>query len=276
MSGKTLVITSGKGGVGKTTATANIGTALARRAHRVVVVDTDIGLRNLDVVMGLESRIDYDLIDVIEERCYAEDALVQDARAGELYLMAAAQTRDKDCISPQQLSNLCRRLEMDFDYVILDCPAGIEHGFRNAVAAAREALVVTTPESSAMRDADRVIGLLQKGEVRQTRVIINRIKPELVRQGGMLDSAEVLDTLGIDAIGLVPADDLVITSSNQGWPVAHNAASPSGREFTRIAARLDGEPIPLLEPIEERNESVSIMDKVRQLMGRGRAVEAGV
>ena len=276
MSGKTLVITSGKGGVGKTTATANIGTALALRSRRVVVVDTDIGLRNLDVVMGLEYRIDYDLIDVIEERCYAEDALVQDARAGELYLMAAAQTRDKDCIAPAQLSNLCRRLEMDFDYVILDCPAGIEHGFRNAVAAAREALVVTTPEVSAMRDADRVIGLLQTGEVRQTRVIINRIKPELVRQGGMMDSAEALDLLGVEAVGLVPADDRVITSSNRGRPVAHDAAAPSGREFARIAARLDGEPIPLIEPIEERSEPISIMDKVRHLMGRGRGVEAGV
>ena len=278
MSGKTLVITSGKGGVGKTTATANIGTALALRANRVVVVDTDIGLRNLDVVLGLESRIDYDLIDVIEERCYAEDALVPDPRAGELYLMAAAQTRDKDCITPQQLSNLCRRLEMDFDYVILDCPAGIEQGFRNTVAAAREALVVTTPEASAMRDADRVIGLLQTGAVRQTRVIINRIKPELVRQGGMLDSADVLDTLGVDAIGLVPADDRVITSSNLGKPVAYSAESPSGREFARIAARLDGEAIPLIEPIEERSEpgATSIMDKVRQLMGINKAVGAGV
>ena len=274
MSGKTIVMTSGKGGVGKTTATANVGAGLALRSNRVVVVDTDIGLRNLDVVMGLENRIVYDLVDVVEERCRIEQALIRDKHAGELYLIAAAQTRDKDCVSAQQLVDLCRRLEMDFDYVVVDCPAGIEQGFRNAIAAAREALVVTTPEVSAIRDADRVIGLLHASDIRHARVIINRIKPEMVRQGDMLSAADVLDMLGVEALGLVPSDDRVITSTNHGTPVVYDPQSPSGREFARIAARLDGEQIPIFEPEEER--AGSIMDKVRNLMGINRRTSANV
>lgn len=265
MSGKTIVMTSGKGGVGKTTATANVGVGLALRGKRVVVIDTDIGLRNLDVVMGLENRIVFDLIDVVEERCRVEQALIRDKHAGELYLIAAAQTRDKDCISSQQLTDLCRQLEVDFDYVIVDCPAGIEQGFRNAIAAAREALVVTTPEVSAIRDADRVIGLLHASDIRTAKLIINRIKPDLVRQGDMLDASDVLDMLAVDAIGLIPADDRVITSTNNGTPVVHDVQSPSGREFVRIAARIDGEYTPMIDPVEE--QSTSIMDKVRTLMG---------
>jgi septum site-determining protein MinD len=267
-------MTSGKGGVGKTTATANVGTGLALRSNRVVVIDTDIGLRNLDVVMGLENRIVYDLVDVVEERCRIEQALIKDKHAGELYLIAAAQTRDKDCISADQLADLCRRLEADFDYVVVDCPAGIEQGFRNAIAAAREALVVTTPEVSAIRDADRVIGLLHASDIRNARLIINRIKPEMVRQGDMMDSGDVLEMLGVEAIGLVPADDRVITSTNNGTPVVYDTQSASGREFVRIAARLDGEHIPMIEPIEERNGS--IMDKVRNLMGINRRASANV
>ena len=274
MSGRTIVMTSGKGGVGKTTATANVGTGLALRSNRVVVIDTDIGLRNLDVVMGLENRIVYDLVDVVEERCRIEQALIKDKHAGELYLIAAAQTRDKDCISAGQLADLCRRLEADFDYVVVDCPAGIEQGFRNAIAAAREALVVTTPEVSAIRDADRVIGLLHASDIRHARLIINRIKPEMVRQGNMMDSGDVLEMLGVEAIGLVPADDRVITSTNNGTPVVYDTQSASGREFVRIAARLDGEHIPMIEPIEERNGS--IMEKVRNLMGINRRASANV
>jgi septum site-determining protein MinD len=274
MSGKTIVMTSGKGGVGKTTATANVGTALALRSRRVVVIDTDIGLRNLDVVMGLENRIVYDLVDVVEERCRVEQALIRDKHAGELYLIAAAQTRDKDCVSADQLVDLCRRLELDFDYVVVDCPAGIEQGFRNAIAAASEALVVTTPEVSAIRDADRVIGLLHANDIRHVKVVINRIKPEMVRQGDMMDASDVLEMLGIEAIGLVPSDDRVITSTNHGTPVVYDAQSPSGREFVRISARLDGEHIPIIEPVEERGES--IMDKVRHLMGINRSASANV
>ncbi len=274
MSGKTLVMTSGKGGVGKTTATANVGTALALRSNRVVVIDTDIGLRNLDVVMGLENRIVYDLVDVVEERCNVEQALIRDKHAGELYLIAAAQTRDKDCISADQLVALSRRLEAEFDYVIVDCPAGIERGFRNAIAAAREALVVTTPEVSAIRDADRVIGLLHASDIRSTRLIINRIKPELVRRGDMMDASDVLEVLAVDAIGLVPSDDRVITSTNSGTPVVYDGQSPSGREFARIAARIDGEHIPMIDPVDE--QPTSIMEKVWNLMGVNRRASAHV
>ena len=274
MSGKTIVMTSGKGGVGKTTATANVGTALALRSNRVVVIDTDIGLRNLDVVMGLENRIVYDLVDVVEGRCRIEQALIRDKHAGELYLIAAAQTRDKDCISAEQLVELCRRLELDFDYVIVDCPAGIEQGFRNAISAAQEALVVTTPEVSAIRDADRVIGLLHASDIHTAKLIINRIKPEMVRQGDMLDSSDVLEMLAVEPIGLVPSDDRVITSTNNGTPVVYDSQSPSGREFVRIAARIDGEYLPMIDPVEE--QSTSIMDKVRTLMGINRKASANV
>ena len=274
MSGKTIVMTSGKGGVGKTTATANVGTALALRSNRVVVIDTDIGLRNLDVVMGLENRIVYDLVDVVEERCKIEQALIRDKHAGELYLIAAAQTRDKDCVSGEQLVDLCRRLETEFDYVIVDCPAGIEQGFRNAIAAAQEALVVTTPEVSAIRDADRVIGLLHASEIRSARLIINRIKPDLVRRGDMLDASDVLEMLAVDAVGLVPSDDRVITSTNNGTPVVYDTQSPSGREFVRVAARIDGEYIPMIDPVDE--QPTSIMDKVRTLMGINRKASAHV
>ena len=274
MSGKTIVMTSGKGGVGKTTATANVGAALALRSNRVAVVDTDIGLRNLDVVMGLENRIVYDLVDVVEGRCRMEQALIKDKHAGELYLIAAAQTRDKDCITAEQLTGLCRRLEDNFDYVIVDCPAGIEQGFKNAISAAQEALVVTTPEVSAIRDADRVIGLLHASNVRDARLIINRIKPEMVRQGNMMDASDVLDMLAVDAIGLVPSDDRVITATNNGTPVVYDPTSPSGREFVRIAARIDGDYIPIIDPVEE--QPTSIMDKVRNLMGINRRTSAHV
>ena len=274
MSGKTIVMTSGKGGVGKTTATANVGTALALRSNRVAVIDTDIGLRNLDVVMGLENRIVYDLVDVVEGRCRLEQALIRDKHAGDLYLIAAAQTRDKDCITTQQLMGLCKRLEDDFDYVIVDCPAGIEQGFRNAIAAAQEALVVTTPEVSAIRDADRVIGLLQAADIRDIRLIINRINPAMVRQGNMMDASDVLVMLAVDAIGLVPSDDRVITSTNSGTPVVYDSQSASGREFVRIAARIDGEHIPLIDPVDE--SPTSIMDKVRNIMGINRKASAHV
>ena len=274
MSGKTIVMTSGKGGVGKTTAAANVGAGLALRSNRVVVIDTDIGLRNLDVVMGLENRIVYDLVDVVEGRCRIEQALIRDKHAGELYLIAAAQTRDKDCITAEQLIGLCRLLETEFAYVIVDCPAGIEQGFRNAIAAAREALVVTTPEVSAIRDADRVIGLLYASDIRNTRLIINRIKPEMVRHGDMLDSSDVLDMLAVSAVGLVPSDDRVITSTNNGTPVVYDPHSPSGQEFLRIAARIAGEHIPMIDPVDE--QPTSIMDKVRNIMGINRRASAHV
>ena len=224
MKGRTIVITSGKGGVGKTTATANIGTGLAMRGQKVVVIDTDIGLRNLDVIMGLENRIVYDLVNVIEGACKLQQAMIRDKNGHELYLIPAAQTRDKSCVEPEQLRELCAKLEEDFDYVLMDCPAGIEQGFRNAVAAAQEAILITTPEVSSIRDADRVIGLLEASELHRPKLIINRINPGMVRQGNMMDRRDIVDLLAVDVLGLVPVDDRTITAANRGcrWCTTKN------------------------------------------------------
>ena len=246
MTGRTIVVTSGKGGVGKTTATANIGTGLAMRGHRVVVIDTDIGLRNLDVVMGLENRIVYDLVNVIEGHCRVQQAMIKDKNKQELYLLPAAQTRDKNSIDPEQLRDLCAKLEQDFDYVLMDCPAGIEQGFKNAVAAAKEAIIVTTPEVSAIRDADRVIGLLEAADLNRPRLIINRINPVMVKRGDMMDQKDVSSLLAIDLLGLVPADERTITAANRGIPVVHDKKAASGAAFLRIAARVDGDDVPMV------------------------------
>jgi septum site-determining protein MinD len=263
MKGRTIVFTSGKGGVGKTTATANIGTGLAMRGHRVVVVDTDIGLRNLDVVMGLENRIVFDLVNVIEGKCKLHQAMIRDKNKYELYLIPAAQTRDKSSVEPEQLRDLCARLEEEFDYVLMDCPAGIEQGFKNAVAAANEAIVVTTPEVSAIRDADRVIGLLEASELRRPKLIINRINPEMVRRGDMLGQQDVVDLLGVDVLGMVPADEKTITATNRGVPVVHDKKAPSGAAFRRIAARVDGEDVPLVS----MDSGMGFMSRVKGLVG---------
>ena len=245
--GKIVVITSGKGGVGKTTATANLGAALALRSRKVVVIDTDIGLRNLDVVMGLENRIVYDLIDIIEGTCKLSQAMIRDKHAGELYLIPAAQTRDKSAVEPEQLRELCQQLKEDFDYVLIDCPAGIEQGFRNAVAAADSALIITTPEVSAIRDADRVIGLVEAAELPTPDLVLNRVRPNMVTSGDMMDKDDVLGLLSVRILGIVPDDSQIIVSTNQGLPVVHNAKSWSGEAFRRIAARMDGEDMPFLE-----------------------------
>ena len=228
MKGRTIVITSGKGGVGKTTATANIGTGLAMRGHKVVVVDTDIGLRNLDVVMGLENRIVYDLVNVIEGHCKVHQAMIRDKHNYELYLIPAAQTRDKNSVDPEQLRELCAKLEEEFDYVLMDCPAGIEQGFKNAIASATEAIIITTPEVSAIRDADRVIGLLEASDLHRPRLIINRINPEMVRRGDMMDQKDVVELLAVEVLGLVPADERTITAANRGVPVKGLSRQPTG------------------------------------------------
>ena len=266
MTGRTIVITSGKGGVGKTTTTANIGTGLAIRGHKVVVIDTDIGLRNLDVVMGLENRIVYDLVDIIEGRCKLHQGMIRDKNMESLFLIPAAQTRDKNCIDRQQLKALCSDLEQSFDYVLVDCPAGIEQGFKNAIGAAQEAIIVTTPEVSAIRDADRVIGLLQAEGLDTPRLIINRVRPGLVKRGDMMGKDDIVELLAIEVLGMVPADDRLIMATNQGIPVINDKRSSSGAAFSRIAARIDGEDVPLMD-LEPRN---SIMDKVRIIMGINR------
>jgi len=263
MTGRTIVITSGKGGVGKTTATANLGTALAMRGQKVVVIDADIGLRNLDVIMGLENRIVYDLVNVIEGKCKMHQAMIRDKHKLELFLIPAAQTRDKDSIEPEQLRELCAKLEDEFDYVLIDCPAGIEGGFKNAIGAAKEAILVTTPEVSAIRDADRVIGLLDASELHRPKLIINRINTNLVKHGDMMDKDDIVELLSVEILGLVPADEHTITAANRGVPVVHDKKAPSGSAFLRIAARIDGDEVPLLD----LDPKTSIMDRMRGLVG---------
>lgn len=247
--GKVIVVTSGKGGVGKTTSTANLGTALALLGKTVAVVDADIGLRNLDVIMGLESRVVYNSMDVIEKQCELSKALVKDRRVDGLTLLAASQKNNKNDIQPEQMKAICDKLRTTHDFVLVDSPAGIEQGFNNATAGADEALVVTTPDVSAIRDADRIIGLLQNYGVTPINLIINRFSPQLVGDGSMMDRADVLDILNIDLIGIVPEDPGVIASTNRGIPLVYDEDTPGAKAYTRIARRLTGQniPIPSLE-----------------------------
>lgn len=241
-----IVVTSGKGGVGKTTTSANVGTGLAMLGNKVVLIDTDIGLRNLDVVMGLENRIVYNLVDVIEGNCRIKQALIKDKRYPELSLLPSAQTRDKSSVSPEQMRKLVDELREEFDYIILDCPAGIEQGFKNAIAGADRALVVTTPEVSAIRDADRIIGLLEANEVTRTDLIVNRLRVDLVKRGDMMSTDDVVDILAVNLIGVVPDDENIVISTNQGEPLV-GSESLAGQAFMNICKRLLGEEVPLLQ-----------------------------
>jgi septum site-determining protein MinD len=256
MAARVVTITSGKGGVGKTTMTANLGVALALRDQKVVCIDADIGLRNLDVVMGLENRIVYDIVDVVEGRCRLRQALIRDKRLPELHLLPAAQTRDKTAVKPDQMIRLCDELRKDFDFILVDSPAGIEQGFKNAVAPADEVLIVTTPEVAAVRDADRIIGLIEAEEKGPARLIINRLKPDMIRRGDMLTTEDVLEVLAIDLLGIVPDDEAIIVSTNRGLPVALNNHSPVGQAFRNIAARLMGDDVPVM-PLESRDGLLS-------------------
>ena len=261
--GEIIVVTSGKGGVGKTTTTANIGTALASEGLRIILIDTDIGLRNLDVVMGLENRIVYDIVDVTNGNCRLKQALIKDKRFENLYLLPAAQTKDKSAVSPEEMEDLCRELKEDYDYIIIDCPAGIEQGFYNAIAGADQAIVVTTPEVSAVRDADRIIGLLESSDLRNPKLIINRFRPRMVRQGDMMDIEDIVDILAVDLLGVVQEDDRIIVSTNRGEPAVMNLISPAGEAYRRIARRIRGEEVPLMN----LEESYGIMNKLRRLIG---------
>lgn len=247
MAGKVITITSGKGGVGKTTATANIGAALADMGNKVVCLDADIGLRNLDVILGLENRIVYDLVDVVEGRCRLRQAMIKDKQLNNLYLIPAAQTRDKSAVSPSDMVRLCNELKDEVDYVIIDSPAGIERGFRNAIAGADLVLVITNPEVSAVRDADRIIGLIEAEEKGPAKLIINRINPDMVQRGDMLNAQDVLELLAVEMIGLVPEDDNILISSNRGTPAALDAKSKAGHAFRNIARRLMGQTVPFME-----------------------------
>lgn len=248
MAGKAFVITSGKGGVGKTTLTANLGAALALKGKKVCVIDTDIGLRNLDIVMGLENRIVFDIVDVVEGKCRAKQALIKHKKAEGLFLLPASQTRTKESVHPDQIKSMINKLknEEHFDYILVDSPAGIERGFENAIAGVDDALIVTTPEVSAIRDADRVIGLLQAAEIYNPKLIINRLSLDMVKRGDMMDQNDIIDVLAISIIGIVPEDENVVISSNGGELLVFNSTgSKAAAAFRKIARRIEGEEVPI-------------------------------
>jgi septum site-determining protein MinD len=261
--GEVIVITSGKGGVGKTTTTANIGTGLAMQGKKVALIDTDIGLRNLDVVMGLENRIVYDLVDVVEGTCRLKQALIKDKRYEGIFLLPAAQTRDKSAVTPDQMINLCEELKEEFDYILVDCPAGIEQGFKNAIAGADRAIVVTTPEVSAVRDADRIIGLLEANDLRNPKLLINRVRVDMVKRGDMMTIDDIIDILAIDLIGVVPDDEKIIVSTNRGEPAVTDEKSLAGQAYRNITKRIIGEDVPLLNLEAEEG----FMNKLKKLFG---------
>lgn len=263
--GTSIVVTSGKGGVGKTTTTANIGTALAMEGKKVVVVDADTGLRNLDLLLGLENRIVYNLVDVVEGTCRMKQALIKDKRFDNLFLLPTAQTKDKTAVNPQQMQTIIDELKKEFDYVIIDCPAGIEHGFENAVAGADRAIVVTTPEVSAVRDADRIIGKLDSKGIDNPELIVNRIKFEMTKKGEMLNIDDMTDILAIKLLGIVPDDEKIVVSTNKGEPAVTDETAKAGMAFKNIARRITGEEVPFMT-FEE--EETGFFGMIKKLFGK--------
>ena len=261
--GEVIVITSGKGGVGKTTTTANIGIGLSSAGKKVLVIDTDLGLRNLDVVLGLENRIVYNLVDVIESKCRLKQAVIKDTRFENLYLLPSAQTKDKTSVSPEQMKKLIDELKDDYDFILLDCPAGIEQGFKNAIAGAQRSIVVTTPEVSSIRDADRIIGLLEASGIRKNELLINRLRVDMVRRGDMMSVEDVVDILAIDLIGVVPDDESIVIATNEGEPLV-GSDTQAGRAFANICHRVLGEEVPIME-----FETEGILKKIANLFKRG-------
>jgi septum site-determining protein MinD len=259
-----IVITSGKGGVGKTTTTANLGMALAKRRRKVAVIDADFGLRNLDLLLGLENRVVYTAVEVLAGQCRLEQALVKDKRFNNLALLPAAQNRTKEAVTPDQMKQLVAALSRVYEFILIDCPAGIEMGFQNAIAAAREAIIVTTPEISAVRDADRVIGLLEANNIRQISLIVNRLKPAMVEANDMMSVQDVQEILSVQLVGIVPDDEKVIVSTNKGEPlVLSETPSLAGQAFDNIVRRLEGERVPFLD-LSVRQEN--FFARLRRLM----------
>lgn len=268
--GKVIVVTSGKGGVGKTTATANIGAGLASQGKSVVLIDTDIGLRNLDLVLGLENRIVFDLVDVVEGKCRSfRQAMIKDKRFDNLFILASAQSREKDAVKPEQMKKLCEELRSEYDFVILDCPAGIEMGFKNAIAGADEAIVVTNPEVSAVRDADRIVGLLEAAEIGNIRLILNRVKPGLIQRGQMLSVDDVQDILSIDLLGQVPEDERIVHSSNKGEPAILDTKSKAGAAYRNVVARILDPAVPMASP------QTSLWNKLRRVLTTDLGTQVG-
>lgn len=262
---RVITITSGKGGVGKTTTTANLGTALAMQGKKVAVVDADIGLRNLDALMGLENRIVYDLVDVIEGQCRLKQALIKDRRQPELYLLPAAQTRDKNAVNSVQMERLCQQLRQEFEFVIIDSPAGIEQGFRNAIVGADEIIIVANPEMASVRDADRIIGLVEAAGKPEPHLILNRLRSDMVKRGDMMDVADVVEVLNIVLLGIVPEDENIIVATNKGEPAVYEKHSHAGRAYLNAAQRLLGEELPL----DEVTGTPSLLERLRRLVGFG-------
>ena len=263
MSGRVITITSGKGGVGKTTVTANLAVALALQGQHVTAIDADIGLRNLDIVMGLENRIIYDIVDVVEGRCHLYQALIRDKRLSGLHLLPASQTHDKTAVTPEEMTAICQQLKSDNDFVLIDSPAGIEQGFQNAIVGADEMVIVTTPEVSAVRSADRIIGLIEAIGKGPGRLIINRINPGMVRRGDMLDTFDVIEFLAIDLLGVIPEDEAILVAANRGTPLAFEQSTPASQAFHNIAHRLLGEDVPFLPIFEEPD---TVLNRLRRIL----------
>lgn len=261
MAARIITITSGKGGVGKTTATANIGVALAERGKKITCIDSDIGLRNLDIVLGLENRIVYDLVDVIEGHCKITQAMIRDKRFENLYLIPAAQTRDKNSVTPGEMIDVCESIRNDMDFILIDSPAGIEGGFKNAIAPADEAIVITNPDVSAVRDADRIIGIIEASEKGPAQLILNRVNPEMIKRGDMMEAEDVLELLAIKLLGVVPDDENVLISTNKGQPVVLNPKSRAGQAFKNIAARITGNEVPFID-LSQKEDFISRISKM--------------
>ena len=265
MSGKIITITSGKGGVGKTTATANLSAALAKRGSKVTCIDADIGLRNLDVVLGLENRIVYDLVDAVEGRCRLQQAMIRDKHVPGLYLIPSAQTRDKSAVSPSDMVRLCNELRSEMDWIIIDSPAGIERGFRNALAPADQVIVVTNPEISAVRDADRIIGIIEAEEKGPAQLLINRLNPKMVAENNMISADDIVDLLAVEVVGIIPEDKNVLISTNTGMPIALDGKSLAGEAFRNLASRVQGESVPFLD----LTRGTGILSRISSVFGSG-------
>jgi septum site-determining protein MinD len=264
--GEAIVITSGKGGVGKTTTSANIGTALALTGKKVCLVDTDIGLRNLDVVMGLENRIIFDIVDVVTEQCRLEQALIKDKRFDHLYMLPASQTKDKSALTPESVRKVVETLKQQYDFVIIDCPAGIEQGFKIAIAGADKAIIVTNPEAAAVRDADRVIGLLEAAKIQSPKLVVNRIRQHMVNDGSMLDIDQIVSILAVDLLGVVPDDEGVIAGANMGEPIVMNPNAKAGMAYRNIARRILGDSVPLMV----LQDQSGFLNKMKRMIGLGK------
>lgn len=268
--GQAIVITSGKGGVGKTTTTANIGTALASMDKKVVVIDGDTGLRNLDVLMGLENRVVFTLLDVIEGKCRLKQALIKDKRFSNLFLLPTAQTRDKDDVDINEMLKLVNELKSEFDYVLLDCPAGIEQGFENAVVGADWAIIVVNPEITSVRDADRVIGKLDAKGIDRQELIVNRTNFEMTKNGDMLGVEDIKECLAIKVIGVVPDDRKVTISTNRGEPIVLDSSAYAGMAFKNIAKRILGEEVPFIDLKVTAPSQRGFMDTIKKFFGGGK------